>query len=186
MSRYTGPLGVGDVLVTREGPWWVSGVIRLGAKLMGRPAIGNHVIVVHHRDETGTLWGIEGRPGGVGWRDLSRIAEHPLTNANTEQPKTEEQRYLVGVAIESLLGRPYDWAAISAAARQSMRLWHVVRADDWQDGEVPAHVICSALADWAYEQVGLPSPNGTTGTRFTTPGCWDKFILDHQWEQEKR
>jgi hypothetical protein len=49
-----------------------------------------------------------------------------------------------------------------------------------EKGGVPAHVICSAFADWAYEHVGLPSPRGTNG-KYTTPADWDEFIMNEGW-----
>lgn len=179
MPRYTGQIGVGDVLVTREGHKLISGVIRLGAWLRGRPAGVNHVIVAHHTDAQGRLWGIEGRPGGVGWRDLTAVAADRHTHANTAQPRTEAQRYLVAVAAEKLLGTPYDWDAIRADARQAMRLWTL--AKDWGDAQTPGQVVCSSFSDWCYEQVGLPNPGGNKGTRFTTPGDWAEFITHEEW-----
>jgi hypothetical protein len=197
MTRYsvehTG-VGIGDVLVTREGPWIVSALIRLGAKLTGRPAFCNHVIIVHHRDARGTLWGLEGRPGGVGWRDLTEPLKGVLTNANNEQPKTEEQRYLIAVASESLLATPYDWMAIAEHTRVALSFWERVKVFKSLPGglsfdaakefgeERPAHVVCSAYADWAYEQVGLKNPGGNAVTRMTSPGDWDKFIMERAWE----
>lgn len=181
MTRYAGELGVGDVVVTREGPRLVSWFIRLGAFLAaGRRSEVNHVIVVHHRDAAGTLWGIEGRPGGVGWRDMTEIARDRHTHANTAQPKTEEQRYLVAVAAEKLLGTPYDWGAIHEDARRALRLFWRWRGD-WLDDETPGQVVCSSFADWAYERVGLPSPNGTEETRWTTPGDWEDFMVRERW-----
>lgn len=187
MPRYSTEqmIGVGDVLVTREGPWYVSGAIRLGAALAKLPAFTNHAIIVHHQDEQGVMWGIEGRPGGVGWRDLSGPLSWTLTNANNLQPKTEDQRYLIAVAAETLLGTAYDWAAIAEHTREALRLWKVApRLAEWKDDEIPAHVVCSSFADWAYERVGLPNPGGNKLTRMTAPGDWDKFMLDNRstWE----
>lgn len=180
MPRFSGTLGVGDVLVTREGPWWVSFGIRLsGLVKRHRPDAVNHVIVVHHVDPQGRWWGIEGRPGGVGWRDLTDISRAAATNANTGQPKTETQRFLIAVAAEKLLGTPYDWDAIAADARMAVKLWRASK--DWADGETPGHVVCSSFADWAYEQVGLANPGGNAGTRWTTPGDWDFWISRQGW-----
>jgi len=185
MPRYSTDIviGIGDILVTREGSWYVSGAIRLGAKLMGLPSYVNHAIIVHHQDEQGVMWGIEGRPGGVGWRDLTMPLKGTLTNANNLQPKTEDQRYLIAVAAESLFATPYDWAAIAEHTREALRLWEVVpRIAEWKDAEVPAHVVCSSFADWAYEQVELSNPGGKSMTRMTTPGHWDRFMMRKEWE----
>jgi hypothetical protein len=182
VPRYTGDPGVGDVIVTREGHPLVSWLIRLGGRLRGGRGMVNHAIVVHHRDPAGRLWGIEGRPGGVGWREITpKLLEHPATNANTGQPKTDEQRLLVAAAAHRLLGAAYDWRAISDAARQAARLWRVFKGEDWPDGQTPVQVMCSALADWAYEEVRLPSPRGTDGTRWTTPEDWDLFTTREGW-----
>lgn len=178
MPRYVGEIGIGDVIVTREGPWIISWGIRLGARLMGLPSHVNHVIIVHHRDPlTGKWVGIEGRPSGTGWCDVQARLDGPLTNANTAQPKTEAQRYLIATAAEVLVGTRYDWGAIAEAARQATRL-RVKAAREWPDDAVPGAVICSAFADWAYERSGLDNPGGHVLTRFTTPGHWDRFIME--------
>lgn len=177
------PMGVGDVIVTREGPWYVSAAIRLGAWLMKRPAKCNHVIIVHHQDADGRWWGIEGRPGGVGWIELTIRLGDTLTNANNAQPKSEEQRYLVAVASESLLGVAYDWTGIAGDVKQAVgvqrRFW--LRVREWKEDETPAQVVCSSFADWAYEKVGMPNPGGYQRTRMTTPGDWDKFMINKEW-----
>lgn len=177
MPRFTGEIGIGDVIVTREGHPLISWAIRLGARLMGLPANVNHVIIVHHLDElTGRWVGIEGRPSGTGWCDVSARLGHPLTNANTSQPKTEAQRYLVATAAEALVGTRYDWEAIAEAARQATRI-RVRAAAEWPEDAVPGAVVCSSFADWAYERVGLDNPGGDVLTRFTTPGHWDLFMM---------
>lgn len=184
MPRYnTGvPVGIGDVLVTREGPWFVSAAIRLGARIARLPAACNHAIIVHHQDENGVMWGIEGKPGGVGWRDLTGPLSWELTNANNEQPKTDEQRFLIAAAAESLFATPYDWAAIAEHTREALTLWKTFPSlPEWRDGESPAHVVCSSFADWSYEKVGLSNPGGDKLTRMTTPGHWDRFMMNKEW-----
>lgn len=61
----TGRVQPGDVLVTRSGGWQAR-LIRLGAALRDKPNLSSHVAVVHHTDVKGTLWVLEGRPGGAG------------------------------------------------------------------------------------------------------------------------
>ncbi len=181
MARFSGEVGVGDVLVTREGPAAISWAVRLGARLMGLPAYVNHVIIVHHRDLlTGRWVGVEGRPSGTGWCDVTTRLAHPLTNANTAQPKTADQRYLIASAAEALVGTAYDWGAIGEAACWALHL-RAVAAREWPEDAVPGAVICSSFADWAYERVGLGNPGGKTLTRFTTPGHWDRFMIDGRW-----
>jgi hypothetical protein len=175
-------LGVGDVLVTgNPNPSLVARILRIGDRLHGGSGLGEHVIVAHHRDDAGTWWGIEGRPGGVGWRDLTQVVTWPRVWANTAQPRTAEQRYLIAVACERMLDVAYDWTAITADARQAFNLWHVFCSKEWEDGEVPAQMVCSAFADWAYEEVFLPNPGGTKRTRYTLPGDWHRFITTSAW-----
>lgn len=185
MPRFKGEVNVGNVLVTREGPWYVSLAIRLGARLLGRPSVCNHAIIVHHVDAQGVWWGIEGRPGGVGWRDLRDVLSNAYTNANTQQPISEGQRYLIAVAAESLLSVAYDWSAIAEDATHIFvagRLWEEVEKHaEWGDNQIPGHVVCSSFADWAYESVNLPNPGGFKVTRFTTPGDWDEFMMNEGW-----
>lgn len=184
MPRYTGNVAIGDVLVTREGPWFASGMIRFGARLRNRPTFCNHAIIVHHRDEAGVLWGIEGRPGGVGWRDLSGPLAWPQTNANNRQPKTDEQRAVIASIMVKMLETPYDWRGIAEDTRQALRTtWGFSLAREWKDHETPGQVVCSSLADYAYEEAGLQNPGGGKITRATTPGDWDQFMIDgsKQW-----
>lgn len=179
-------IGPGDVLCTREGPRPVSGAIRLGAWLLRLPAGWNHVIVVHHHDPaTGTWWGLEGRPGGVGWRDLSGVLASPFTIGNTAQPKTQTQRFLVATAAEKMLHSRYDWPAIASDARESARVNHFHTLPEWLDGETPAEVVCSSYADVLYEHpmVRLANPGGLAVTRSTQPAHWARFILDKEWER---
>lgn len=157
-------------------------LIRFGAALRGKPNLVNHVVVVHHRDAGGTLWGVEGRPGGVGWVDISVYGNYPYTSANNLQPKSPSQRLRVAQLAEQLLGTSYDWTAIVAAAMESLRLNILWKRQDLKSGAVPADVICSSFADWIYEEVGLASPGKSDGTRYTTPGDWDEFILEERWK----
>jgi hypothetical protein len=178
MGRFEGKVQPGDVICTRSNGWW-SRIIRFGAALRGRANLVNHVAVAHHFDAAGTLWGVEGRPGGVGWVDLTNQLKSPMVNANVKQPKTEAQRLRICEYAEQLLGTPYDWTAIVVSAMDALRinlLWY--KTDE--KGGVPAHVICSAFADWAYEHVGLPSPRGTNG-KYTTPADWDELIINEGW-----
>lgn len=180
-------LDVGDVVLTRS-KGWVGWFIRFGAALLDRPNIHNHAIIVHHRDEAGTLWGVEGKPGGVGWVNMTSVMKDNYTVTNAEQPKTLRARATVAEALEAAIKVPYDWGAIAEAASESLHLdllWRKQKTTkfvDFKDNEVPGHVICSALADWAYERAGIPNPGGSKRTRFTTPADWDLFIIQKGWE----
>jgi hypothetical protein len=170
----------GDLLLTRS-EHWTSWLIRLGAALMGKPNMRNHVIVVSHRDEAGTLWGIEGRPGGVGWRALDDELTARWTLSNADQPKTDAQRELVVKGAVSLLGTKYDWTAIVLDTAMALRIDHLWKLERWGNVEgVPAQIVCSAMADYVYEKAGLAHPN--TGYRTTTPADWDEFITLRKWE----
>jgi hypothetical protein len=178
-------VGVGDVITVRTkglAAWF----IRLGAKMQGKPNRTNHVIIVHHQDDAGLWWGIEGRPGGIGDVQItSGMLRGAHTNTNDAQPKTEAQRYLVAVAAEQVKGTPYDWASIRHhvwAALTAKLAWDsvLIGNQDWPEGKVPAQMVCSSFAAWAYEKVGLPTPNAKR-TRMISPGDWDWFIDTKAW-----
>jgi hypothetical protein len=172
----TGPQP-GDVLVTRSNSLF-GALIRLGAAIRDQPNLGNHVAVVHHTDKTGTVWVIEGRPGGVGWRDARDYLASRWTITNSEQPKTEAQRALVCRSVHAALGTPYDWFGIERDAAEALHLpdlW----AEKW-DSHVPGHVVCSSLAAWAYAKAGLACPPYDDLPR-TTPSDWDQWCITRAW-----
>lgn len=169
---------IGDVLCTRTPKGWPARLIRLGAALRDRPNTVNHVIVVHHWDAAGTLWGIEGRPGGVGYVDIAGVVESPWTVSNIDQPKEEHQRGTIALVAESMLGTPYDWTGIALDAMEAIGADHLWR-EKW-DHTPPAHVVCSSLADWVYEHVGLASPKPD---RTCTPAHWAHFITTQGWDR---
>jgi hypothetical protein len=104
-----------------------------------------------------------------------------MTNANNQQPKTETQRLLIATAMESMLNVAYDWGGILTDAQRAVHgFWQ--SADEWSYGQKPSAVVCSSLADWAYEQVNMPNPGGQAKTRLTTPGDWDAFMLWEEWK----
>lgn len=182
MSRFSGELLPGDVMCTRTGGW-AGKLIRFGAALMGRSNLVNHVVIVHHIDIGGTVWGIEGKPGGVGWVDVTEAGKSWYTNANTAQPKTWAQRGAIATYAEQLLGTEYDWTAIVQDAMTSLHLDKLWRRSEFKTGKVPAHVVCSSFADWVYEEVGLASPGKADSTRYTTPADWDLFIMEEAWNE---
>jgi cell wall-associated NlpC family hydrolase len=166
----------GDVLAVRSKGFAVF-MIRFGAALLGKPDLSNHIAVVHHTDSSGVVWCIEGRPGGVGWRDASDYLNSPHTLTNRHQPKTDTQRAVVAKAVEAMLGTPYDWAAIVADGAADLHLdtaWLPV------NGVVHGHTVCSALACYAYDKAGLKRPAGSE--REDQPADWDAFILDNEYE----
>lgn len=180
----------GDVILVqiRDGSWLTklsAWAIRVGAVLTGQPSDWNHVIVAHHHDEHGVYYGAQGQPGQVAWVPLEPWLADAVTLTNADQPKTVEQRQLICDAVLPLVEvARYDWTAIAAdtgiafdAARHVSPLWGMI--DHWGPG-VPGHVICSSLADYAYERAGLASP---AADRFCTPADWSQFIERRQWEK---
>jgi hypothetical protein len=145
--------------------------------------VHNHVALVHHLDAAGTLWGIEARPGGVGWIDMDSYLGDPYTISNAEQPKTQAQRDKIVEVTASLLQTPYDWTAIAADAMKAIRADRLWRAKGYDSNAVPAQVVCSSLADYVYATVGLANPGMVDGdgVRFTTPADWDLFIDTKAW-----
>lgn len=167
----------GTVLVTRSSGfagWW----IRFGAALSNKPNLGNHVAVVHHTDKEGTVWCIEGKPGGVGWRDAKGYTDSKWTMDNQAQPLTGEQRYNIAVTMEALIGTEYDWASIAADALASLGM-HLPGWDSkWVDGEVAGQVVCSSAAAYAYGKATAPHPEGDRGC---TPSDWSSWIITTGW-----
>jgi cell wall-associated NlpC family hydrolase len=87
----------------------------------------------------------------------------------------DAQRKQIADVVQGLLGTPYDWGGIVADAMEAIHapdLW----AQNWHGQGAPGHVVCSSLACWAYEHVGLPRPTYHEA-RFTTPADWEQFIV---------
>jgi hypothetical protein len=167
----------GDVLVVRTSGW-AGFLIRLGSFFREQPSWWNHAAIAHHIDDAGTYWGIEGRPGGVGWKNIGKWLDdkHTLTTAELWKAATDEQRGTMCQGAEAMLGTSYDWPAIVMDALQVINpLWRE-RKDEWGD-DVPGQVVCTSYADYVAEQVGLPNPDAD---RFATPGDWAELILKDQ------
>lgn len=177
-SHLVVPPRPGLVVLARSNGW-AAKLIRLGQRLAGLPHRFNHVAVVHHVDQHGTVWGIEGRPGGVGWVDMRHYLRAPGVLTNRAQPVTAEQGLAVAAAMEALLAHDYAW--LDGIARDAARaldpLW---QPDDRWGAGVPGHVVCSSAADWAYEHAGLPSPRPD---RACMPEDWGAFIDARGWAQ---
>jgi hypothetical protein len=170
-----GKVQPGDVLVTRS-PGFGGRMIRFGAGLLGKPNLSNHVAVVHHVDAQGVTWCLEGRPGGVGWRDARDYLRDKNTISNNSQPKTDEQRANVCKTMEMLIATGYDWEAIAADAADDLGFsWKPT----W-NGTVPGHVVCSSSACYAYDKNSLKRPPGNVRT--DQPADWDTFILTQAWK----
>ena len=168
----------GDVLAVRT-PGIAGSLIRFGAALRGEPNLDNHVAVVHHADLAGTTWCVEGRPGGVGWRDARDYLGSRRTVTNAGQPKTSAERGMICEALEAAIGTPYDWEGIALDAARALRLPELWSERAWGP-KVPGHVVCSSLASWAYQRGGLACP-GIRDLARVTPGDWTEFIITRGW-----
>ena len=158
---------------------WAAKLIEIGAVLRGRdPA--SHIAVLHHTDTHGVPWAIEGRPGGVGWRDARDYLSDPRTVTNVAQPKTQAQRDQVCALMVKMLAVGYDWiggiGADAAMALNLPRLWA-----PGNDGKVPGHVVCSSLAAWGYDEAGLPSPAPPAKWETVTPADWKTYCEQRHW-----
>lgn len=169
------------VLVMSGSPYLPEQAIEIGAIIDGEPA-AEHVAIVHHTGPAGVLWGLEGRPGGVGWVDCAKYVEHPMTIANTGQPLTDEVRMGIAVIMEAMLGTPYDWAAIIEDGGQILPrkfglpdIWH-----EKVDGKLPGHIVCSSLAAYGYDRKAQPCPS-PNDYRHVTPADWAKFIIENNY-----
>lgn len=167
----------GDLLCTRSSGW-AGLLIRLGAAFRDRPNLHNHVAIVHHTDKEGTVWVIEGRPGGVGWRDAKDYLASRWTVANPAQPKTAKQRKTVCEGAQALLGTDYDWLAIVHDAAGAFGLDDAWKLRWGKQGEVPGHVVCSSLAAYLYAKAGLDHPEGE---REVAPADWTQLWIEHEW-----
>lgn len=166
----------GDLLATRTKGGLGSFLIRLGAAIRDRPNLVNHIAVVHHYDDAGTLWCLEGRPGGVGWRDAADYTADRWTVCNAAQPKTATQRATITTGALAMIGTDYDWEAIAHDAGAVFGLDKV-----WQlkwGGQVPGHVVCSSLAAYLYAKAGLDCP---AGDREVSPGDWVSLWISRGW-----
>lgn len=167
----------GDVICVRTKTTIFGLLIRLGAWLARKPSTVDHVVIAHHRDLAGIWWGIEGRPGGVGWVDLATY-DSPWVVSNAGQPKTAEQRQQICDLAGSLLHTPYDWSAIAADAMNTLQVRDLWASSDYGD-KPPGHVVCSSLAAWIYRHVGLAEPSKRV--RWVEPCDWARYIADRGW-----
>jgi hypothetical protein len=161
-----------DILAVRTSGW-AADAIRLGQALQDKPNLSNHVAIMHHW--LGDVpWGLEGRPGGVGWVDLRHyLADHNTLNNCGQPGRTGTDRAWVAGKAEAMLGTKYDWEAIADDTLRAFRmddLW----AKDWH-GQAPGHVVCSSFAAFLHKLKGWARP--ACPDRDTEPGDWDSFIL---------
>lgn len=163
-------------------------LIEIGAILRGKdPA--SHIAVYWGTGKTGIPLCIEGRPGGVGWRDARDYLNDPRTVTNAGQPKTPVQRQIVTGTMVKLLGTEYGWVSgIAADVAEALdmtelavdldKLW----APDPATGKLPGEVVCSSGAAWAYAAAKLATPRPELAWERTTPGDWKTFVEQKHWE----
>jgi hypothetical protein len=176
-------LAPGDVCSVRTNGWEAA-LIRFGAACRGEPNLDNHIVVVHHTDATGTVWGIEGRPGGVGWVQVEGYFDNAYVVTNRLQPKTESQRATVCNIVEAMLHTPYDWPAIAEDALDDLHL-DLLWGEKWKE-KTPGHVVCSSLAAWAYYKANLKEPGNYLTLKqeqkelpTMQPSDWTMFDLEN-------
>jgi hypothetical protein len=187
-------VGVGDVLAVSTAANWAAKLINIGQVLRGLPGMNNHVVVAHHHRD-GKWWGLEGRPGGVGWAPLDKYLADPRTTSNFEQPRTKEQRLSIARRAEAMIGDSYDWAAIAADAFTALNIRLLYAANwanpapgttpgDYRAGS-PDHVVCASYAAWLYAAEGLTHPR-VGQERYCYPADWTRFNMDEVWRAEAR
>lgn len=169
-----------DVVVVRGGGL-AGEMIRLGAALAGKPNLSGHVAIMHHYDSAGVPWGLEGRPGGVGWADMRPYIASHWTMNNAGQPgRTDAARQHVAENARALLGTAYDWAAIGGDGLRDLHiyLWNL----KFPHEGAPGHVVCSSYAAWLYEEEGWDHP-GLGEERYCQPGDWDAWTIEHGYSR---
>lgn len=164
----------GDILVVRGGGL-ASTMIRLGAALHNRPNLDGHVAIMHHYDSSGVPWGLEGKPGGVGWRDLRDYLKDPWMFNNCLQPgRRDLDRELFAQDAVGMIGTPYDWRGILGDGFDDMnvKLWN----PEWAPGQKPGAVVCSSYAAYLYEKYKWDHPS-LGDERYCQPSDWDEYVI---------
>lgn len=170
----------GTVLAVRSSAF-SSEMIRLGAALLDHPNIANHIAVVDHTDDHNVTWCIEGKPGGVGWRNAADYLTGPMskwTMDNRDQPLTNAQRAAISGAMKAMLGTRYDWEAIVADGIADLHLGEL-----WLplNGVVHGETVCSALSAYGYDKAAASRPPGRERT--VQPADWTTWIMTRGWER---
>lgn len=188
MSKFVrGPLP-GDVLAVTGGG--LGGrLISIGQAIAGKPSLGTHVVIVTHRDQKGRWMGIEGRPGGVGPRDVTPYLADSRVKSNGLQPRPDDKGQLTAFLAGCVksLGIAYDWTGIAEdisgviVPDLSAAIDHLWR---WPSdkGLLPGHVVCSSLAAMLYSlpQVGWAHP-GLGHERVCEPADWWAWNDQELW-----
>lgn len=180
-----------DILAVRTssafGRW-----IRFGSALRDQPNLANHIVIVDHLDSSGILWGIEGRPGGVGWVDCAVYLQSPYTISNTKQYISPTRRDHITATCRAMIGTEYDWPAIAADALTDLHLPAVWADREKWGPQSPGHVVCSSLAAWAYYHNEVDGPfdvpaSGVSGgvlkeLPLIQPSDWVDWIIRNKYD----
>jgi hypothetical protein len=173
----------GDVLAVRGGGE-AGELIRLGAAIGGRPNVSGHVAVMHHYDPQGVPWGLEGRPGGIGWVDLRPYIASEWTLNNCGQPgRSDSDREDAARDAEGMLGSRYDWLAILGDGFDDLhvKVWGL----NGPQGVKPGEAVCSSFAAYVYAKRKWAHPD-LGDERFCQPGDWDTFIVTNRYNVSLR
>ncbi len=173
---------IGLLVAVRTEGSWESELIRVGEELLGQPGLDNHIAMLHHKDAKGTWWALEGRPGGVGWRDATQYLAADSTVSNQRQPMSDDSALAAAGWMDRLINAQYDWAAITEDGFRDLHL--PVLPDPWGmrdvNGVLKGDVVCSSSAVFAYAQSKLAVPAYADADHIE-PSDWVKFWLDNKW-----
>jgi hypothetical protein len=171
----------GDVLAVRGGGL-AAGLIRIGEEMSGKPGLESHVAIMHHW-QGDVPWGLEGKPGGVGWADLRGYAASPYTLNNCAQPgRTDAVRAQLAAEAQRMLGTAYDWEAIADDTLRAFRMDDLF--SQTVNGTVPGHVVCSSFAAFLYKVYGWDHPD--VPDRDCEPADWTAFSVTHGYNVSLR
>jgi hypothetical protein len=171
----------GDVLAVR-GDGLAAELIRVGEELTGKPGLDNHIAIFHHW-QGDVPWGLEGKPGGVGWQDLRSYIASPYTLDNCAQPgRTDAVRAQVAAEAQHMLGTAYDWEAITDDTLRAFRMGDLFSST--VNGTVPGHVVCSSFAAFLYKLYGWACPQ--VPDRDCEPADWCALIMERGWNVKLR
>lgn len=174
-------LAPGDVLAVADKPWWdpFPMAIRIASLLAHQPTWIDHIAVFHNWD-AGIPWGIEGRPSGVGWKDL-REYDNRWLRTNRQELKTSQQRDVICSRMEKLLGVGYDWLAIFADGLIDVSGGRATVELPDSPGELTQPVVCSSAAADAYKGLDLLYPSFVGGYRLVQPFHWWGLFKENGW-----
>lgn len=172
--------------------------IRIGAALRGLPNLDNHIVVVDHVDKKGIVWGLEGRPGGVGWvncADYFTGVNGKYAVTNWRQPLSSKQRAGIVETCRNMIATGYDWGEIIADGATDLHLPDLAElfanTEDWSK-RTPGHIVCSTFGAYAYYRNMASGPwdrpvvglHGGVLQRLPLiqPGDWTGWMIGHDFD----